>query len=54
MTAYVLIMFNIMYATIQLFMACAIYSYSLQVGTYMYLVQDLFYTLELGKLTDTS
>lgn len=47
-TAYVLILFNIMYGIIQLFMACELYSYGLKAGDYMYLIQDLFYTLVLG------
>eukprot|EP00981_Chlorochromonas_danica_P013851 scaffold6925_cov248-Ochromonas_danica.AAC.13 len=47
-TAYVLILFNIMYGVIQLFMACELYAYGLKAGDYMYLMQDLFYTLVLG------
>eukprot|EP01039_Chlorochromonas_danica_P020261 gene20261-24704_t len=47
-TAYVLILFNIMYGTIQLFMVCALYFYGLIPGNYMYLQQDLCYTLVLG------
>jgi magnesium-transporting ATPase (P-type) len=47
-TAYVLILFNIMYGTIQLFMVCALYFYGLIPGNYMYLQQDLGYTLVLG------
>jgi predicted P-type ATPase len=47
-TAYVLILFNIMYGVIQLIMAIMLYSYGLVAGDYMYLTQDLFYTLVLG------
>lgn len=47
-TAYVLILFNIMYGIIQLFMACELYAYGLKAGDYLYLIQDLFYTLVLG------
>lgn len=47
-TAYVLIMFNIMYAMIQLMMATLLYHYGLIAGDYMYLIQDLFFTLVLG------
>eukprot|EP01031_Cornospumella_fuschlensis_P030484 gene30484-36845_t len=46
--AYSLILFNIMYGVIQLFMAIILYSYGLKAGDYMYLIQDLFYTLVLG------
>jgi cation-transporting P-type ATPase 13A2 len=47
-TAYVLVAFNIMYGTIQLFMAIMMYNYGLELGNNTYLVQDLFYTLVLG------
>ena len=47
-TAYVLVSFNIMYATIQLFNAIMMYHYGLLVGNNTYLIQDLFYTLFLG------
>jgi cation-transporting P-type ATPase 13A2 len=47
-TAYVLVAFNIMYGTIQLFMCVMMYNYGLKLGDYTYLVQDLFYTLVLG------
>eukprot|EP00607_Mallomonas_marina_P004404 CAMPEP_0182436944 /NCGR_PEP_ID=MMETSP1167-20130531/84585_1 /TAXON_ID=2988 /ORGANISM="Mallomonas Sp, Strain CCMP3275" /LENGTH=623 /DNA_ID=CAMNT_0024629661 /DNA_START=613 /DNA_END=2484 /DNA_ORIENTATION=- len=47
-TAYVLVNFNIMYAVIQLFMTCQLYALGLAVGDYMYLIQDLMYTLVLG------
>ena len=47
-TAYVLVLFNIMYGVIQLFMCCELYQYGLVAGQYMYLIQDLFFTLVLG------
>jgi cation-transporting P-type ATPase 13A2 len=47
-TAYVLVTFNIMYATIQLFNAIMMYRYGLLVGNNTYLIQDLFFTLFLG------
>lgn len=47
-TAYVLVTFNIMYATIQLFNAIMMYHYGLLVGNNTYLIQDLFFTLFLG------
>eukprot|EP01041_Mallomonas_annulata_P008208 gene8208-16880_t len=47
-TAYVLVNFNIMYGVIQLFMTCQMYSFGLAVGNYMYLIQDLLFTLVLG------
>eukprot|EP01042_Synura_sphagnicola_P000757 gene757-841_t len=47
-TAYVLVNFNIMYGVIQLYMTCQLYSFGLKAGNYMYLIQDLFYTLFLG------
>lgn len=47
-TAYVLVAFNIMYGTIQLFMAIMMYNYGLELGNNTYLIQDLFYTLILG------
>jgi magnesium-transporting ATPase (P-type) len=47
-TAYVLVMFNLMYAVIQLFMACLMYRYGLRLGHFTYLVQDLFFTLALA------
>lgn len=47
-TAYTLILFNVMYGTIQLFMACILYSYGLTLGNYMYLTQDLVFTLGCG------
>ena len=47
-TAYVLVNFNIMYGVIQLYMTCQLYSFGLKAGNYMYLIQDLFFTLVLG------
>ncbi len=47
-TAYVLVMFNLMYGTIQFIMCCYLYYFGLRVGNYMFLIQDLFYTLVLG------
>jgi cation-transporting P-type ATPase 13A2 len=47
-TAYVLVAFNIMYGTIQLFMAIMMYNFGLELGNNTYLIQDLFYTLVLG------
>jgi predicted P-type ATPase len=47
-TAYVLVSFNIMYATIQLCNAIMMYRYGLLIGNNTYLVQDLFFTLFLG------
>lgn len=47
-TAYVLVAFNIMYGTIQLFMAIMMYNFGLEIGNNTYLIQDLFYTLILG------
>ena len=47
-TAYVLVNFNVMFGTIQLFMAISLYRYGLQVGNYIYLLHDLFYTLVLS------
>jgi magnesium-transporting ATPase (P-type) len=47
-TAYTLIMFNIMYGSIQLFMASILYGYGLVLGDYMYLTQDLVFTLGCG------
>ena len=47
-TAYVLVNYNIMYGIVQLFMSCFLYSYAIRVGDYMYLLQDLFFTLVLG------
>ena len=40
-TAYSLIIFNIMYAFIQLFMACLLYGYGLILSSDTYLIQDL-------------
>jgi magnesium-transporting ATPase (P-type) len=47
-TAYVLVLFNIMYGVIQLNMCCKLYVYGLVAGNYMYLIQDMFFTLVLG------
>ena len=47
-TAYVLVTFNMMYATIQLFNAIMMYHYGLLIGNNTYLIQDLFFTLILG------
>lgn len=47
-TAYVLVSFNIMYGTIQLFNTVMMYNYGLNLGDNTYLIQDLFYTLVLG------
>lgn len=47
-TAYILVMFNIMYAIIQLFMTCYLNGIGLVFGDYLYLVQDLFFSLVLG------
>jgi predicted P-type ATPase len=47
-TAYVLVTFNIMYATIQLLNAIMMYHYGLLVGNNTYLIQDLFFTLLLA------
>lgn len=37
-----------MYAVVQLFMACMMYSFGLKIGDYTYLIQDLFFTLVLA------
>jgi cation-transporting P-type ATPase 13A2 len=47
-TAYVLVNYNIMYAIIQLFMTCYLNNLGLVFGDYMYLIQDMFYSLVLG------
>ncbi len=47
-TAYLLVNFNIMYAIIQLFMTCYLNNVGLIFGDYMYLIQDMFYSLFLG------
>lgn len=47
-TAYVLVNFNIMYAIIQLFMTCYLNNVGLVFGDYMYLIQDMFFSLFLG------
>jgi predicted P-type ATPase len=47
-TAYVLILFTLEYGCIQLFFTLELYYYGLIVGDYMYIIQDLFYTLILG------
>jgi cation-transporting ATPase 13A3/4/5 len=47
-TAYLLVNFNIMYAIIQLFMTCYLNNMGLIFGDYMYLIQDLFFSLFLG------
>ena len=53
-TAYVLVEYNIMYAIIQLFMTCYLNNVGLVFGDYMYLVQDLFFSLLLGlAIADT-
>lgn len=50
-TAYVLILFNIMYATIQLYFVNTGYFFGMQASAWSYLVQDLFYGLVLGIVT---
>ena len=47
-TAYVLVLYNIMYGVIQLFMCLELYRYGLVAGSYMYLIQDLFFVLVLS------
>lgn len=47
-TAYVLVLYNIMYAIIQLFMTCYLNNLGLIFGDNMYIIQDLFYSLFLG------
>lgn len=47
-TAYVLIIFNILYGIIQLFNTVLLFRYGLIPGIYMYLAEDIFYTLLLG------
>lgn len=47
-TAYVLVAFNIMYGTVQLFNTVMMYNFGLNLGDNTYLIQDLFYTLVLG------
>jgi magnesium-transporting ATPase (P-type) len=47
-TAYSLVIFNILYAVIQLNMSCKLYSYALEAGDYMYLIQDMMYSLLSG------
>lgn len=50
-TAYVLILFNIMYATIQLFFVNSGYFFGMQASAWSFLVQDLFFGLVLGIVT---
>eukprot|EP01033_Poteriospumella_lacustris_P003949 gene3949-2808_t len=50
-TAYVLILFNIMYATIQLYFVNTGYFFGMQASAWSYLVQDLFFGLVLGIVT---
>lgn len=47
-TAYVLVIYMILYGVIQLFMALEMYSFGLVPSNYTYLIQDLFFTLVLG------
>jgi len=47
-TAFLLVNYNIMYAIIQLFMTCYLNNIGLKFGDYMYLIQDLFFSLLLG------
>jgi cation-transporting ATPase 13A2 len=47
-TAYVLVLFNIMYAIIQYFMTCFLNNIGLVFGDSMYIVQDLFFSFFLG------
>jgi cation-transporting ATPase 13A3/4/5 len=47
-TAYVLVIYMILYGIIQLFMALILYSFGLIPSDYTYLIQDLFFTLVLG------
>jgi magnesium-transporting ATPase (P-type) len=47
-TAYVLILFTLMYGLIQLFFTLELYYFGLLVGDNMYIIQDLVYTLVLG------
>lgn len=47
-TAFLLVNFNIMYAIIQLFMTCFLNNIGLKFGDYMYLIQDMFFSLFLG------
>lgn len=47
-TAYVLVLYMIMYGVIQLFMSLELYSFGLIPSDYSYLIQDLFFTLVLG------
>ena len=53
-TAYVLVNFNIMYGVIQLFMVLFAYTFGLQVGNYIFLLHDLFFTLVLGLCISNS
>lgn len=53
-TAYVLILFNAMYATIQVFYTNCNYFFGLQGSGWSFLVQDLFYALVLGIATSYS
>lgn len=50
-TAYVLILFNIMYATIQLFFVNSGYFFGMQASAWSFLIQDLFFGLVLGIVT---
>jgi cation-transporting ATPase 13A2 len=47
-TAYMLVLFNIMYAIIQYFMTCFLNNLGLVFGDNMYIVQDMFFSLFLG------
>jgi cation-transporting ATPase 13A2 len=47
-TAYVLVLYNIMYAIIQYFMTCFLNNMGLIFGDSMYIVQDLFFSFFLG------
>ena len=45
---YVLVNYNILYGVIQLFMTCYVNNLGIKFGDYVYLVQDLFFSLFLG------
>lgn len=47
-TAYVLILFTLMYGCIQLYFTLELYYFGLIVGDNMYIIQDMVYTLVLG------
>jgi cation-transporting ATPase 13A2 len=43
-TAYALVLFNILYAFIQLNMTMVLYGYGIELGNYIYIIQDLFFS----------